>query len=277
MYAFNWTKCWTSFQRTFPKKNSQAFHCANEHLFCRILRWNSSYECIYGSNPHSISIANGCKHRYSKCKSTKLSPILNDRFHVRFLLQVVVSVIGLAGTIAGVFFLKLMGKRNLFLVALLGITASLFVLCSFDFNFFLIFFFTLTETFHHFSCLWFCLSTIGNKIIWYHNHHTSIRRIIRSINFILFDAILHNNYTNGELNEYFSWIFKLNISFAIFKVPYAMLSELFSMKSRSMATAIATGVNNILAFVAIKSFYNLEHWFDLPSTMGVYGTIGLFG
>lgn len=60
-------------------------------------------------------------------------------------------------------------------------------------------------------------------------------------------------------------------------VPYAMLSELFSLKSRSMATAIATGMNNILAFVAIKSFYNLENWFDLPTTMGVYCSIGVIG
>lgn len=60
-------------------------------------------------------------------------------------------------------------------------------------------------------------------------------------------------------------------------VPYAMLSELFSLKSRSMATAIATGMNNILAFVAIKSFYNLENWFDLPTTMGVYCAIGVIG
>lgn len=56
-----------------------------------------------------------------------------------------------------------------------------------------------------------------------------------------------------------------------------MLSEIFSLKSRSMATAIVTGMNNILAFVAIKSFYNLENWFDLPTTMAVYCAIGAIG
>ncbi|XP_055309425.1 facilitated trehalose transporter Tret1-like [Sitodiplosis mosellana] len=60
-------------------------------------------------------------------------------------------------------------------------------------------------------------------------------------------------------------------------VPFSMLSELYSMKSRSMASALTTGTNNILAFIAIKSFYNLEHWLDLPSTFGIYCIIGAVG
>lgn len=74
----------------------------------------------------------------------------------------------------------------------------------------------------------------------------------------------------------FSKFFNITI-FLHLQIPYAMLSELFSLKARSMATAVATGLNNILAFIAIKSFYNLEKWFDLPSTMGVYCAIGFIG
>lgn len=61
------------------------------------------------------------------------------------------------------------------------------------------------------------------------------------------------------------------------QIPLAMLSELYSQKARSMATAVTTALNNLLTFTAIKSFYNLEYFFDLPSALGVYCAIGIIG
>lgn len=60
-------------------------------------------------------------------------------------------------------------------------------------------------------------------------------------------------------------------------IPLAMLSELYSQRARSMATAVTTALNNLLTFTAIKSFYNLEHFFDLPTALGVYCAIGIIG
>lgn len=53
-----------------------------------------------------------------------------------------------------------------------------------------------------------------------------------------------------------------------------MLSELFSLESRSLATAVSTTVHNILAFASTKSFYNVEYWLGLPAALGVYSSIG---
>lgn len=56
-----------------------------------------------------------------------------------------------------------------------------------------------------------------------------------------------------------------------------MFGELYSFKTRSLGTAATIGTNNILVFIAVKIFYDLENVFDLPTTMGVYFAIGTLG
>lgn len=72
------------------------------------------------------------------------------------------------------------------------------------------------------------------------------------------------------------FIYQLKLFFYS-QIPFAMLSELYPQRTRSMATGVTTAFNNILTFIAIKSFYNFEHWFDLPSTLGIYSVIGMIG
>lgn len=56
-----------------------------------------------------------------------------------------------------------------------------------------------------------------------------------------------------------------------------MLSELYSLQARSMATSLTVTMHNILTLIGIKSFYNLENWLDLPSTLTIYFVIGVVG
>lgn len=56
-----------------------------------------------------------------------------------------------------------------------------------------------------------------------------------------------------------------------------MFGEVYSLKARSLGTAATIGTNNVLVFIAVKTFYDLENWFDLPTTMGIYSTIGAIG
>lgn len=60
-------------------------------------------------------------------------------------------------------------------------------------------------------------------------------------------------------------------------VQFSMFGELYSFKARSLGTAATIGTNNILVFIAVKIFYDLENIFDLPTTMGIYFIIGTFG
>lgn len=56
-----------------------------------------------------------------------------------------------------------------------------------------------------------------------------------------------------------------------------MLGELFPLKTRSMATGFTSAVGNIEAFLAIKTFYDLERWTSLPGTFSIYAILGTLG
>lgn len=62
-----------------------------------------------------------------------------------------------------------------------------------------------------------------------------------------------------------------------FQVQFSMFGELYSFKARSLGTSATIGTNNILVFIAVKIFYDLENVFDLPTTMGIYFVIGTLG
>lgn len=63
----------------------------------------------------------------------------------------------------------------------------------------------------------------------------------------------------------------------IILVPFMLLGELFPVKARSIATGITTAICNVFVFIAIKSFYDLENWLNLPSTMCIYAVCGIIG
>ncbi|XP_031621657.1 facilitated trehalose transporter Tret1-like [Contarinia nasturtii] len=146
---------------------------------------------------------------------------------------VVVATIGMTGTFGGIVGMKVLGKRQLYLVSLSGVTLCGLILSIYGF----IYLPMNSKSFEHKNVI--------------ESESSSIPLIVCCV------------------MRFFTTISLM--------VPFTMLSELFSLKSRSMATGVVVSLNNIFIFTATKSFYNLEHWFDLPSTLGIYCAIGAIG
>lgn len=60
-------------------------------------------------------------------------------------------------------------------------------------------------------------------------------------------------------------------------VPFMLLSELYSFKSRCFAAGIIAATNYIISFCATKTFYDIEKCFSLPTALCFYGVIGAIG
>lgn len=66
-------------------------------------------------------------------------------------------------------------------------------------------------------------------------------------------------------------------SIAAMLIPLTMLAELYPVKLRSVATGLTTATTNIITFVAIKTFHNLETLITLPGSFCVYFALGFIG
>lgn len=53
-----------------------------------------------------------------------------------------------------------------------------------------------------------------------------------------------------------------------------MMSEIFPFKSRSFYCGIVAAENQLLAFFATKTYYDLEAWLSLPGVILFYGMLG---
>lgn len=67
------------------------------------------------------------------------------------------------------------------------------------------------------------------------------------------------------------------VSVGISSVPYILLSEIFPFKSRSFYCGLAGAENQLFAFFATKTYYNLERSLSLPGVICFYGAIGVVG
>ncbi|XP_052754097.1 facilitated trehalose transporter Tret1-like isoform X2 [Galleria mellonella] len=60
-------------------------------------------------------------------------------------------------------------------------------------------------------------------------------------------------------------------------IPWVLLSEVFSFRSRGIATSIAAAYSYVVYFVATKTNYNLETLFHLSGTFAFYAAFGIAG
>lgn len=91
-------------------------------------------------------------------------------------------------------------------------------------------------------------------------------------------------HVNREIvgtNNYLPLVLFVALSFftnlGVGAVPWMLLSEVFPFKSRGYATGIAAGINYMMAFVATKTYYNLESILSMPGVTLFYGFIGVVG
>lgn len=125
----------------------------------------------------------------------------------------------MAGTFAGIFGIKMWGKRKSYLIALLGVIISAFTLCKlmwFFFNYFENNFVWLENWiwnlcnlfFYRISCLWTHLFATEYKIIWARAYHKWRGDFNYTVDLFLFDAIFHNNYDAGKIPHLVVYHFK---------------------------------------------------------------------
>lgn len=85
---------------------------------------------------------------------------------------------------------------------------------------------------------------------------------------------------SGENASYIPLILVVTLRFltnALLNVPVMYSSELFPLKSRCIAAGISQAISNALLFIAIKTFYDLENWMNMPVTFCIYGVIAIMG
>lgn len=56
-----------------------------------------------------------------------------------------------------------------------------------------------------------------------------------------------------------------------------ILSELFPLKIRSIASGIATAISNVLTFGAIRTYYDFEEMTSMQGALLIYTVVGAFG
>ncbi|XP_059058729.1 facilitated trehalose transporter Tret1-like [Achroia grisella] len=60
-------------------------------------------------------------------------------------------------------------------------------------------------------------------------------------------------------------------------IPWVLLSEVFSFRSRGMATSLAAAYSYVIYFIATKTNYNLEAFFHISGTFAIYAAFGIGG
>lgn len=60
-------------------------------------------------------------------------------------------------------------------------------------------------------------------------------------------------------------------------VVMTILSELFPLKIRSIASGIATAISNVLTFGAIRTYYDFEEMTSMQGALLIYTVVGAFG
>lgn len=188
-----------------------------------------------------------------------------------------------AGAI-GIFFciltIRWFGKRNLFLMGIIGATACEITLgksswfVSF-FHFWKFYFFWFC-VFH--SCLWihecsiefyivWCYirwnATIGLELCWIYVY--DIAKRFHGNRFVCTGNIVHGMFSI-EVRQ-----MRCIRGFSYLKVFH------FGFRTRSFAIGLMFAVCCLIQFAAIKLHYNFEIWLTLPGTFALYGSIGVIG
>lgn len=60
-------------------------------------------------------------------------------------------------------------------------------------------------------------------------------------------------------------------------ISFMYASELFPLKSRCIAAGIAQAISYTLLFVATKTFYDFENFFNMSITFCIYAVAGFIG
>lgn len=89
-----------------------------------------------------------------------------------------------------------------------------------------------------------------------------------------------NSPNYGNEGSYFPAILIIILRFCsigLMSVPFMYASEIFPLKTRCFAAGTATALSNISLFISTKTFYDLEYWLNLPTSLCIYGTIAAIG
>lgn len=151
---------------------------------------------------------------------------------------VLMGICGIIGNISIAIAVKFIGKRKIFLTAVIGICCCQLLLGAFGFYYLPLG----TKSFHQDK-------TSNNSEN--SNHETYVP-------FILF--VILRLCSVGAMT-----------------IPQIMHGELFPFKLRSLAVGCITAFNNIFTFSANKLFYNIEDLLTLPGALILYGIIGIVG
>ncbi|XP_055301620.1 facilitated trehalose transporter Tret1-like [Sitodiplosis mosellana] len=154
---------------------------------------------------------------------------------------VILGFIGVLANVVNVFIIRILGKRRIYLWTMVGNFVSCFGLSIYGWIFF--------------------------PSGWSSNGITS-------------DSLNSIRETVGNYNYFALVLFVMMqfcISIAVSFVPYIIMSEVFPFKSRTFCCALAGVENQIFAFVATKTYYDLESWLSLPGAICFYGVVAVIG
>ncbi|XP_075210274.1 uncharacterized protein LOC142317603 [Lycorma delicatula] len=65
--------------------------------------------------------------------------------------------------------------------------------------------------------------------------------------------------------------------FGVLPLPWILLSEVFPLEGRGIASGVAAAGNYFQGFIVTKTYINFSNWLGLHGTLCMYGTIGIFG
>lgn len=89
-----------------------------------------------------------------------------------------------------------------------------------------------------------------------------------------------NSPNYGSEASYFPVILIIILRFCsigLLAVPMMYACEIFPLKTRCFAAGTATAFSNISIFISTKTFYDLENWLNLPTSLCIYGSIAAIG
>ncbi|KAM3956448.1 facilitated trehalose transporter Tret1 [Aphomia sociella] len=72
-------------------------------------------------------------------------------------------------------------------------------------------------------------------------------------------------------------LFMLLVGFNNLGIPWVLLSEVFSFRSRGIASSFAAAYSYIIFFLATKTNYNMESLFHISGTFAIYASFGIVG
>ncbi|XP_075215690.1 facilitated trehalose transporter Tret1-like isoform X2 [Lycorma delicatula] len=116
-----------------------------------------------------------------------------------------------------------------------------------------------------------CIRLFGKKQVYF----TSILMCVVCC-YIIGICLMIGNISPWVPFTCFSIIF-FAAGFGVLPLPWSLISEVFPLEGRGVASGVAGALSYLLMFIVTKTYVNLSTWFHLHGSLFIYGTIGLIG